>query len=82
MEAVDAIIAAVIHNRPITKMTYVAIVAIRNLDDRPWVDVIIHGDAITPAAKTYRSPRGRLKGRVNDKTIESRTAQTLVTTSG
>ncbi|KAJ3572943.1 hypothetical protein NPX13_g4874 [Xylaria arbuscula] len=71
MEAADSLIMTIVHDGPITEMTYVAVVAVRDLDNRPWIDVIINSDPIAPAAKTNRSPCRGLKGPVNNKAIES-----------
>jgi hypothetical protein len=56
MEAVNTIITAIVHNRPVAEMTYVALVAIGNMNDGPGINVIVLGDAIAPAAETYRLP--------------------------
>lgn len=82
MKAIDAVIAAMAHDRPVAEMAYVTVVAICSLDDGPGIDVIIYGDAIAPAAEAHRLPQGRVYGLVDDQAIEPRGAQTRVAAHG
>lgn len=82
MKAINTLVAAMAHNRPVAEMAYVAVVAICDLDDGPGIDVIIRSDAIAPAAKTHRLPRGSTYGLVDHQTFEPRGAQTLVAARG
>ncbi|KAJ8128003.1 hypothetical protein O1611_g5633 [Lasiodiplodia mahajangana] len=74
MKTINAIIAAIVDHRPVTKMAYVALVTICDLDDGPRIDVIIYRDAITPATETYRLPQMGIYGIIRDKAIKPRGA--------
>jgi hypothetical protein len=82
METVGTIVVAVTYNRPVAEMAYVALIAVRDLDDGPRVDVVIYSDTLTPTAETYRLPREWFLVLVDHKAIETWRGQTLIATGG